>query len=235
MARAYLEPSEIDQMEAAADSLRDRLVIRLLFRLGCRVSEGLGIAVEDLDLEVGTVTILHLKMRLHLYCPSCTAGLARNAVFCPKCGVRVDQVVAKELEHRRRRTLPVDAGTLALLREYVSRGGPTLKEDKHMLFDINRHRAWQIVTECAERAGLPDLVNPDSGKAHHVSPHRLRDSFAVNAMKHDDSGDGMRLLQQHLGHASFNTTARYRKVSGEEQRSWYAKLWEDEKGDRVET
>lgn len=37
----------------------------------------------------------------------------------------------------------------------------------------------------------------------------LRDAFSVHAMKLDDSGDALRLLQEHLGHASFNTTAKY--------------------------
>jgi hypothetical protein len=46
-------------------------------------------------------------------------------------------------------------------------------------------------------------------------------------VKLDDSGDGLRLLQEHLGHASFNTTAKYRKVAGEEQRQWYEKLWHE--------
>jgi integrase/recombinase XerD len=58
-----------------------------------------------------------------------------------------------------------------------------------------------------------------------ISPHRLRDAFAIHAVKTDDSGDGLRLLQEHLGHASFNTTARYRKVAGDEHREWYEKLW----------
>ena len=44
-------------------------------------------------------------------------------------------------------------------------------------------------------------------------------------MKVDDSGDGLRLLQEHLGHVSFNTTARYRKIVGEEHRQWYNRLW----------
>jgi len=42
---------------------------------------------------------------------------------------------------------------------------------------------------------LPRLVNPETGKVHNVSPHRLRDAFAVNAVKTDDSGDGLRILQ----------------------------------------
>ena len=50
--------------------------------------------------------------------------------------------------------------------------------------------------------------------------------FAVHAMKVNDSGDGLRLLQEHLGHASFDTTAKYRKVAGEELRDWYQKLWD---------
>ena len=88
---------------------------------------------------------------------------------------------------------------------------------KNLLFGINRHRAWQIVRECSEKAGLPKLVNPETGRVHNVSPHRLRDAFAAtHAVKLDDSGDGLRLLQEHLGHQSFNTTAKYRKVSGKE-------------------
>lgn len=71
------------------------------------------------------------------------------------------------------------------------------------------------------------MVNPESGRVHNVSPHRLRDAFAVNAVKHDDSGDGLRLLQEQLGHVSIATTMRYRKVAGKELKEWYRKLWEE--------
>ena len=123
------------------------------------------------------------------------------------------------------RTLPVDTNTLAMLKEYIGRGGPLTPNGKPLIFGINRHRAWQVVRDCAEKAGLPDLVNPETGRRHGVSPHRLRDAFAVHAIKLNDSGDGLRLLQEHLGHASFNTTAKYRKIAGEEHRAWYRKLW----------
>jgi integrase/recombinase XerD len=122
----------------------------------------------------------------------------------------------------------VDSDTLSVLREYVRRGGPVLRDGRRLIFGINRHRGWQIVKACADRANLPNLVNPETGRIHNVSPHKLRDAFAVRAVKMDDSGDGLRLLQQHLGHASFNTTAKYRKVSGEEHKEWYQKLWEKE-------
>jgi len=223
--KAYLEPNEIDKLESAAFYLRDKLLIRLLFHSGCRVSEALCLVEKDIDFTQGTVTIQHLKTRLRLSCPKCGARLGRRHTYCPGCGAKVEDLVAEAKEHRRVRTLPIDDDTLRMLRDYISHGGPVSREGKMTLFGINRHRAWQVVRECAKRAGLPNLINPETGKIHGVSPHRLRDAFATHAVKLDDSGDGLRLLQEHLGHQSFNTTAKYRKVSGKEHREWYRKLW----------
>jgi integrase/recombinase XerD len=228
MAKAYLEPKEIELLESAAMYLRDKLLIRLLFHLGCRISEALGLEVKDIDLTQGMVTIEHLKSRIKLACPKCSARLGKMHSFCPKCGVKVEEVVAKEQEHRRMRTLPLDGDTLEMLKDYIERGGPVTQNGKNLLFGISRHRAWQIVGACAERANLPRLVNTETGKVHNVSPHRLRDAFAVHAVKLDDSGDGLRMLQEHLGHVSFNTTAKYRKVAGEELKGWYDRLWRKE-------
>ncbi len=135
----------------------------------------------------------------------------------------------KEQEHRRQRVLPIDSQTLGMLKEYVQRGGPVVRDGKRLIFGINRHTSWRIIRDCAEKAGLPKLVNSETGRVHNVSPHKLRDAFAVMAMKQNDSGDGLRMLQEHLGHQSFNTTAKYRKVAGEEHREWYDKLWNEDK------
>lgn len=227
MTKTYLEPEEVERLEEAGEYLRDRLLIRLLARLGCRISEALGIAVGDVDFDQGTVTIEHLKVRLNLSCPDCGARLSKAARFCPACGVRVEKTVATEGQHRRVRTLPVDDGTLDMLKSYIDCGGPISHNGKRLIFGINRNRAWQIVRECARRAGLGKLVNPETGRVHNVSPHKLRDAFAIMAVKKDDSGDGLRLLQEHLGHASFNTTAKYRKISGKEHREWLQKILEE--------
>ena len=101
----------------------------------------------------------------------------------------------KEEEHRRQRVLPIDRQTLNMLKEYVKRGGPVIRDGKRLIFGINRHRAWQIVKKCAEKAGLPRLINPETGKVHNVSPHRLRDAFAVMAVKTE--WRPLRLLCQH--------------------------------------
>jgi len=226
MAKAYLEAEEVDKLERAATNLRDRLLIRVLSHLGCRVSEALGIKVEDIDMVNHTVSIQHLKARIRLSCPHCDARLGRSHTYCPRCGAKVEEAVAREREQRRMRTLPIDGETISMLKDYISRGGVVSRGGKRLVFGINRHRAWQIIRECAEKAGLPKLVNPETGKIHNVSPHCLRSAFAVHAVKLNDSGDGLRLLQEHLGHSSFNTTAKYRKVSGKEHRDWYHKLWD---------
>jgi integrase/recombinase XerD len=227
--KAFLEPVEIRLLEEAATSLRDQLLIQILFRTGCRVSEALAIRVEDIDFEHGTITIQHLKTRLKLSCSDCGQRLGRSHTFCPGCGGKIGKAQAEEQQHHRQRVLPVDEETLKMLKEYIERGGPVLRDGKRLIFGVNRHRAWQIIKKCAERAGLPKLVNPETGRIHNVSPHKLRDAFAVNAVKVDDSGDGLRLLQEHLGHKSFNTTAKYRKVAGEEHKQWYQHLWENDK------
>jgi len=186
----------------------------------------LAIKISDIDYDTGTITIQHLKKRLRLTCPNCRAQLGRKHRFCPVCGKQVDELVSRQLENRRLRILPIDDNTLAVLKKYIARNHLITSGESTLVFGLNRHRAWQIVRDCARRTKLPNLVNPEMGRVRGVSPHRLRDAFSVHAMKLDDSGDSLRVLQEHLGHASFNTTARYRKIADKEHREWYQRLWE---------
>jgi integrase/recombinase XerD len=225
ISKAYLEPADIDRLQEATTNLRDCLLIRLLFRLGCRVSEALGIKLKDVDLVNCTITIQHLKARLKIHCPHCDARLSRSHTYCPKCGASVEKAAAEEITHLRIRILPIDAETLGILKQYFDDCfGLISPQENHLIFSVSRHWAWQIVRDCAVKAQLPKLINPETGRIHNVSPHKLQDAFAVHAIKVNDSGDGLRLLQEHLGHASFYTTARYRKISGDEHKKWYQKL-----------
>ena len=211
-------------MVRVASSQRDKLLIRLLSRLGCRISEALALKVKDVDFERKTVTILHLKRSIKVSCPRCRAPLGSKHQFCAVCGIRANETIKRQQERRRIRILPIDQRSIEVMKHYLGQNQLHTDGDEP-LFCLNRHRAWQIVRDCARRARLPDLVNPETGRIRGVSPHRLRDAFSVHAMKFDDSGDGLRLLQEHLGHISFNTTAKYRKIAGEEHRKWYDRLW----------
>ena len=94
--KAYLELPEIELMEQAAGCQRDRLLIRLLSRLGCRISEALALKVEGIDFERGTVTILHLKKSMKLSCPQCGDHLGNRHQFCPGCGGKVSERIRSQ-------------------------------------------------------------------------------------------------------------------------------------------
>jgi integrase/recombinase XerD len=222
--KTYLDYKDIELIENNTSCLRDRLFIRLLFHPGFRVSEALALKIGDVDFEGPMVTILHLKTRIKISCPKCKARLAKRHQFCPACGGVVDQFTKRQQEQRRIRTLPVDDCTMLMLKDYI-KNQLASSAPSDLIFGFNRHRAWQIVKTSALKASIPNLINPETGRLRGVSPHRLRDAFSVHAMKLNDSGDGLRLLQEHLGHASFNTTAKYRKIAGDEHRSWYDQLW----------
>ena len=166
-------------------------------------------------------------------CQHCGTRLGLKHDFCPKCGTKNQLNTLQRSEKRRKRALPLDGEILGMIRTYIEQGGPVNRGGKMYLFGINRHRAWQIVRQCAQKAGLVDPPNPETGKLCGVSPHRLRDAFAVHCLKMDDSGEGMRLLQEHLGHSSFNTTVKYRKIARDEHKAWYEKLWnKDQESDK---
>ena len=84
----------------AATCLRDKLLIRLLARLGCRVSEAPALTVDDIDFQQSTVRIEHLKSRIRLVCTNCNARLDKSHSFCPRCGKAVDKTVTEEKEYR---------------------------------------------------------------------------------------------------------------------------------------
>src|SRR5271157_4886273 len=146
--KAYLEPEEIQNLEKAAQFLRDKLLIRVLFHLGCRISEALDLEVKDINFNPGSITILHLKLRINIACPECNARLSKSHTFCPGCGIKVNEAVAKEMEHRKVRTIPLDKETLTMLKDYVQNGGPVKRGDRNLIFSFNRHRGWQIIREC---------------------------------------------------------------------------------------
>lgn len=224
MPKEYLEAQETSVIEDKALCFRDQVLIRLLRRLGCRVGEVLGLGEDDFDFKNGLVRIEHEKMRVTISCPHCHARLSKGAAFCLKCGSSVTRVVNKEKEEHHLRKIPIDKASSELVQRYLRETKLPVFNGKKILFPMSRQWAWHIVKDCAERAGFKELINPETDRVHHVSPHKFRDAFAIQAIKADDSMDGVRLLQGHLGHQSYDTTMKYRKVSSKEQKDWFDKV-----------
>jgi len=216
--KAYLTPEEVERMAQAATCVRDELLVRMLFWGSCRVSEALGVRVEDVNHAQGTLTIQHLKTRIVLNCPHCNTRLSRAAKFCPGCGKDIPAPLRKEQEMHRIRTIPLEKRTMDRLVDFIRRD-----KTQGLIFKIGRMQAQKVVKDCARKAGVEELVNPETGKERGISPHRLRDAFAIMAVQQNDSMDAIRMLQEHLGHQSIATTMKYRKISGKELTEWYQK------------
>jgi len=68
------------------------------------------------------------------------------------------------------------------------------------LFAFSRQRAWQIIRQTAERAGL---------SSKNIHPHVFRHSFAIHCLR---SGMPLPVLQKVLGHSSILVTMIYLRV-----------------------
>jgi integrase/recombinase XerD len=152
-----LEVGEVERLLAAAGAggprgLRDRALLELLYGTGARISEAVGAAVDDLDLDDGTV-LLHGK-----------GGRSR---LVPVGGYAVAAVRAWL---RTGRPALAAAG-----RSGLSGAGPALFLNARG-GRLSRQSAWTILREAAARAGLP------TGGSRAVSPHTLRHSFATHLL-----------------------------------------------------
>ncbi|MFG1677889.1 site-specific tyrosine recombinase XerD [Micromonospora sp. NPDC049282] len=122
--------------DAAPRALRDRALLEFLYGTGARISEAVGAAVDDLDLDAGTVLL---------------RGKGGRTRLVPVGGYAADAVRAW-LVRGRPALLAAGRGTPALF--VNARGGP-----------LTRQGAWGVLRAAAERAGLP-VDGPESVSPH---------------------------------------------------------------------
>ena len=199
--RGFFTAEQVEAMIMGCDNLRDRVLIRLLWRTGMRVSE--------------------------LVRP----GKDRSPVLGLRISDIVWQENALIIRHGKRkgnppRRIDIDPGTLAMVRDYLEKR----PEKSEFVIPIGRQMAYLVVRQAAERIGIYEVGDPLVSQRRHPHPHHLRHSLAVHSVRvtKGNYGDLIR-LQQQLGHASVATTAGYVQFSDEEQRKWYDALWKEKK------
>ncbi len=198
--KGYLEPSQVVAMIKSCDNLRDRVLIRLLWRTGMRISElvrpgqdrspVLGLRVSNILWDENALIIRHAKR--------------------------------KDNPPRR---ISVDTETLAMVKEYLEKR----PDRSEFVIPITRQMGYLVVRRAAERVGITEVGDRLVSKRRRPHPHHLRHSFATQSVKmtKGNYADLIR-LQRHLGHASVSTTAGYLDIADEEQSDWYKKIWEVE-------
>jgi len=188
--KGHLEPEQVDRLVDAAGNPRDKALISLLPRTGILISEAVQLEESNINFAEGTLTIIHLKERSRLRCPNCRESLGKKHLFCPSCGNKVEQALREKVEQRRKRIIPVDGVTLALLKDYL-RWRRQFPYRGPLVFPFTRQRGWQLVERIGRRAGIKGL-----------HPNSLRHLLATTWVS---KGLDVKKLQVLLSHASIAT------------------------------
>ena len=182
----------LDAADTGPAALRDRALLELLYGTGARISEAVGLDVDDLELS----------------------GDQRSGGDFKPSTIRLSGKGGKE------RLVPVGTFARGAIDAYLVRARPALAaasgrgQPSPALFlnarggRLTRQGAWMALRAAAGRAGLDE-----------VSPHVLRHSFATHLL---DGGADVRVVQELLGHASVTTTQVYTLVTVDKLREVYA-------------
>jgi integrase/recombinase XerD len=177
-----------------AAGLRDRALLEFLYSTGARISEAVGLDVDDISLQAAVQG-------------DTEAGVSDGPAI-----VRLFGKGSKE------RLVPLGSYGARALDAYLVRGRPLLAakgKGTPALFlnarggRISRQSAWTILKTAAEKANI----------TKDVSPHTLRHSFATHLL---EGGADVRVVQELLGHASVTTTQVYTQVTADTLREIYA-------------
>lgn len=201
---SHLSVDEMTKLLAAPDASRplgrrDRAVLELFYASGLRLSELVGLDLDDVNLAGRVVRVLGKggKERIVPFNPAAAAALkawmADRAAFAP-AALRRDSAppgrrAAKGMSARRSRD--------PLFLNY--RGGRLSTRSVDTL--VRRY-----VAACSTRYG--------------ISPHALRHSFATHLL---EAGADLRAIQELLGHARLSTTQRYTHVNAAQLIDTYRK------------
>jgi integrase/recombinase XerD len=177
--------------------LRDRALLELLYGTGARISEAVGLDVDDLGFL------------------SAEGGAGPGGL-----GQRPPGTVRLAGKGGRDRVVPVGRYAREALEAYLVRARPTLAAAGRRASAspavflntrggrLTRQGAWGVLKAAADRAGLD-----------RVSPHTLRHSYATHLL---DGGADVRVVQELLGHASVTTTQIYTMVTVDKLREVYS-------------
>jgi integrase/recombinase XerC len=203
---AHLSEDEMSRLIAApADSplgRRDHAILELFYASGLRLSELVGLDVEDLNLTAKMVRVLGKggKQRIVPFNNS-TATAVR--AYLKDRELLVGQAPS--------RTGPPKGGHYKRVQDSARRDNV-----RDPLF-VN-YRGTRLTVRSVDRLVRRHVASCSTRMG--ISPHALRHSFATHLLQH---GADLRAIQELLGHARLSTTQRYTHVDAAQLLAVYRK------------
>ena len=192
----YLPPEDVQSLWRAvpAPKVRNKLLTRLAYQTGMRVSELINIKVEPIDRDERIIPV-----------PAVTSkSNSRNVAYKPS----LDSLLRRWIDGGLRDAVPHADESPYLF--------PTREGER-----ISRESVRRIVRKAADKAGLNrDIYTDTAGNTRtKVSPHILRHSMAVNTLKAGTLN--VRELQEFLGHHSLEMTETYLQIASDDATDAY--------------
>ncbi len=189
--QGFFKPGERKLIYNSCESLRDKVLIRLLWKSGRRISEILKVKIEDINFNNKGI-VWHIDKK-------------------------TKKIKGEKVKYDLRRWKPIDDFTIRLLYLFVhknnlQRGDYLFKSLFKKDFPITRQRAYQIVRRNCEKAGIYFVGNK---KPH---PHNFRHTFAIEISKKLKSPADLRKLQILLEHSNLGITEQYLQFNDSELR-----------------
>ena len=188
------EMARLIEMPSTGDPLgrRDRAILELFYASGLRLSELVGIDLEDLNLSGRMVRVMGKGGKERLLPFNQSTVTALRAWMADRA-----QMLVTRQARARRRTVVAPRKTVVGARQKASREPLFLNSRGGRLTGRSVDRMLRrYVAQCSTRMG--------------ISPHALRHSFATHLLQR---GADLRAIQELLGHSRISTTQRYTHVN----------------------
>ncbi len=189
----YLTAKEVDELakHAPAPSLRNELIIRMLFQTGMRVGEIAQVELDDINRDEHSIQVYAEK-----------TDSVRTVFYQPSLDILMDQWI----DGGYRDSYPKASETNTL---FVGSKG-----------ELSKYTYSKKVAKAADASGLQETIYVDMNgrERKKISTHTLRHSHAVNALK---SGIDVRTVQRHLGHKKLDMTMKYLQLVENDVREQY--------------